>query len=518
MRRPRLTVVGLVALLCLILAAVCLLRRLAFTVDQASPAGRPPHTDPDYSDTVVPPNIAPLNFAVLEPGTHYRVTISGAQGGEIDIRSGGPSIRVPQSQWAKMLQANRGGEVRTVVCAKGKNGGWTRFDATEIRVAEEEIDGYLAYRWIKPLYNYWRHVGVYQRDLSCFSRQPIIHGDDFSGACVNCHTFQNNRTELMTVGIRSSVHGAATVLVDKGQAVKLDPKFGYTSWHPQQRLAALSQNHVRQFFHHGRGEVRDVVDLASDLAFYDVDGRKLVKPKQLARADRLETYPTWTPDGRSLYFCSSHVPWPTRKQMPPERFDEARYDLMRVPFDPVKGFGEVETVLAAVDTGLSVLLPRVSPDGNLLLFTMCDYGCFPIYQPSADLYMMDLRTGEHWRLDINSDRSESWHSWSSNSRWIAFSSKRRDGLFTRTYFSYVHPDGRVEKPFILPQEDPTYYNRCLRTYTVPELISEPVTTHAKALAEVAKSIDTVKVEAPTEMPAEIQAPEPGEVWYGPEIE
>ena len=117
-------------------------------------------------------------------------------------------------------------------------------------------------------------------------------------------------------------------------------------------------------------------------------------------------------------------------------------------------WGHAETVLSAEQTGLSILLPRVSPDGRFLLFCMCRYGCFPVYQPSSDLYMMDLATGRYSRLAINSEYSESWHSWSSNSRWIAFSSKRQGGLFTRTYLSYVDDDGTAYKPFVLPQRDP----------------------------------------------------------------
>jgi hypothetical protein len=87
---------------------------------------------------------------------------------------------------------------------------------------------------------------------------------------------------------------------------------------------------------------------------------------------------------------------------------------------------------------------------------------------------MELDTGEYRRLDVNSDFSESWHSWSSNSRWIAFSSKRRNGLFTRCYFSYVDPTGRVHKPFVLPQRDPDFYDSSLKTVSVPELITGPV--------------------------------------------
>ena len=143
----------------------------------------------------------------------------------------------------------------------------------------------------------------------------------------------------------------------------------------------------------------------------------------------------------------------------------------------------VETVLSAAQTGLSILLPRVSPDGRFLLFCMSQYGCFPVYQPTSDLYLMDLQTGKYRKASVNSEYAESWHSWSSNSRWIVFSSKRQGGLFTRPFLSYVDANGETHKPFVLPQKHPSFYESCYRVYSVPELIAGPVTVDSEALVQ-----------------------------------
>lgn len=82
-------------------------------------------------------------------------------------------------------------------------------------------------------------------------------------------------------------------------------------------------------------------------------------------------------------------------------------------------------------TGLSAAQPRVSPDGRFLVCCLADYGNFPIYQPSSDLYMLDVGARQSRRLEINSEAADTWHCWSSNGRWLVFSSKRRDGLFAR---------------------------------------------------------------------------------------
>ena len=183
--------------------------------------------------------------------------------------------------------------------------------------------------------------------------------------------------------------------------------------------------------------------------------------------------------------------------MPPRHYDQARYDLMRVAYDPATGrFGPRETVLSSQATGLSILLPRPSPDGRFLLFCMCRYGCFPVFQPSSDLYLLDLRTGKHRRLEINSDRSESWHSWSSNGRGLVFSSKRAAGVFTRPYVSYVDAAGKVSRPFVLPQQDPEFYDSCLNAYSVPELVCEPVRVGMRQLVRAARSKGGEKARMP----------------------
>ena len=99
---------------------------------------------------------------------------------------------------------------------------------------------------------------------------------------------------------------------------------------------------------------------------------------------------------------------------------------------------------------------------------------------------MDLNTRQYRRLDINSPQAESWHCWSGNSRWVVFSSKRLDGLFARPHFSYVDQTGQLHKPFLLPQEDPAFYDTCLNTYNVPELVREPVRVPPAELSQAAR--------------------------------
>lgn len=491
------------------------------TIAQYSAIDRPAKVQPDYAGSVIPPNIAPLNFVIQQDGAGYFVKIYSENGKPIEISSKTPAIVIPGRAWRELLDLNRGRQLSVDIYVKSRAAAsssdredeqWSRYQTLTSKIAHEDMDAFLVYRKIRPGHRTWRDMGIYQRNLSNFDESVVLNNGYFKHGCVNCHAFCGNRTEKMLIGIRSADYGNSALLVEGDKVRKIGTKFGYTSWHPSGRLAAFSVNKVRQLFHSAASEVPDVVDLDSAMAYYLVESESVKTTPNLARKDRLETYPAWSADGRYLYFCSAPVTWSDRTVVP-ESYDQIKYDLVRTSYDIDRDqWGPLESVLSAEDTGLSILLPRISPDGRWLLFCMCDYGCFPVYRRSSDLYLMDLeaarQTGQYKysRLDINSSESESWHCWSSNSRWIAFSSKRGSGVFTRTYIAYVDESGKVHKPIRLPQKDPTYYDSCLWTYSIPELVTEPVRVTREKLGRVVRSSQNI----PTQMPITMATPKDGE--------
>ncbi len=470
-------------------------------IEKYSEVDREPNLSPDYAGTVIPANIAPLNFRILEDGRAYFVTVRPAVGSDrgrsISIRSKTGQVRIPIRRWHALLDANRGHDIFFDVYVQGADRQWQRFRPVANTIAREDIDETLVFRLMKPAYRWWKNIGIYQRNLANYDVSVVLHSRSFGGGCLNCHSFVGHDPHTMTISLRSATYGSHTLLARNGVVDKIGTKWGYAAWHPSGAVAAYSINKVTQFFHAGGMEVRDVVDQDSALVCYRVESRKGTSPEELADKDRLETYPTWSPDGKYLYFCSAPVLWKDRDALPPENYDKVRYDLRRIPYDVATDrWGKAETVLAAAETGQSILLPRISPDGRFLVFCMCRYGCFPVYQPSSDLYLMDLAAGQYRKLSINSEFSESWHSWSSNSRWLAFSSKRQGGSFTRTYLSYVDSEGMAHKPFVLPQRDPTCYDSLLETYSVPELVKGPITVRKSRLARAARAGPSVTPEIP----------------------
>lgn len=148
-------------------------------------------------------------------------------------------------------------------------------------------------------------------------------------------------------------------------------------------------------------------------------------------------------------FCSAQA-----KEIPKD-FKSVKYSLCSISFDPeTRRFGhQVDTLYSSEQATVQITgaehksasFPRVSPDGKQLVFTLSEYGNFSIWHKDADLYRIDLDSGVMHRMDeVNSNDVESYHSWSSNSRWLVFSSRRIDGLYTRPYLVHIDENGKQE--------------------------------------------------------------------------
>ncbi len=458
---------------------------------------RRPVIDPDYTGTVVPPNIAPTNFFIQEHGCAFVVLLSAEHGDPITISSRRPGIKIPLKKWRALLQANRGGAITMTIFVQKDKNTWQQFQSITNGVAAHDIESHLVYRLIKPLYVYWDQMGIYQRDLTSFNEKPVFLNRSTDDNCVNCHSFHNHNPERFLFHMRAAAVGTSMMLAYDSETYKIDTSTSfnrataYRAWHPNGEMIAFSANSVSQFFH-TVGENRDVYDKESDIVVYDVRTNTITTSPGIATVERMETYPEWSPDGRMLYFCVTDG-LDAYDDYGEHPYAKIRYDLMRIPFDPEsRSWGSVEAVLLASEFGQSITHPKVSPDGKFVLFTMSGYGNFSIYKPDADLYLLDTTTKDVRRLDtLNSAKAESYHAWSQDGRWVVLSSKRRDGLCARPYFSYMDENGTFAKPFVLPQKDPAFYQTFLKTYNIPEFVNGPITVRPQKLAKTAWDLDGI---------------------------
>jgi hypothetical protein len=445
-----------------------------------------PKLEPDYSDITIPPNIAPLNFIVKEKGEAYYVKFSSGTTTEIELSSGSGKIQIPQSKWRKMLKNNSGKSIQIDIYSKNE-GKWSKFKSITNRVASDPIDPYIYYRLLYPGYESWTELSINRRNLESYKSESLIENSIVDQNCINCHSFNNGKSDDFLFHMRGSMGG--TYFYSQGKFRKINLKTKemkngavYPRWHPSGKYVAFSSNKIIQQFHAADNKKVEVSDLESSLVLYDVDKNEIMNIELTGREKFMDTYPEWSPDGRFLYFC--------RAAQIGEKYDfrEIKYNLCRVPFDADKRtFGEVEVVFDALQLNKSVAFPRISPNGKFLILTLFDYGCFPIWHKEADLYSIDLSNFHADKLDLNSDYSDSYHSWSSNGRWLIFSSKRGDGLRARPYISYMEENGTSDKPFILPQYDPDFYTEFIKSFNIPEFSTIKIDLNPGEIRKLSKT-------------------------------
>ena len=435
-----------------------------------------PQIYPDYLGVTIPVNIAPLNFSMAdEDALLVDAVVSDRHGNHLHSQ-GEESVDFDLDDWHALLGQSRGDSLSVTVSAKYADG-WHTYRAFSIHVSPDSIDYGICYRLIAPGYEVWSKMGIYERDLSSFDERALIENTQFEG-CVNCHSFNRGNPADMSLHIRGP-HGATLLRQRNGPITayntKTDQTLGlcvYPYWHPSGRYIAYSTNTTSQLFHSANHNRIEVFDTASDLQVYDAKKNELLLSPLLKQDSIYETYPVFSADGRSLYFCAA-------KALPEGNhdLDSIRYNLCRIDFDPETGnFGNrIDTIVDATAQHKSVSFPRPSYDGHYLCYTLSDYGQFSIWHHEADLYLLDLSTGQSSPMtEANSEDTESFHNWSTNSRWLVFSSRRDDGLFTRPYFCHVDAKGNVSKAFMLPQENPRrFYRERFLSFNVPDFIIRP---------------------------------------------
>lgn len=445
-----------------------------------------PEIFPDYVGVTVPVGIAPLNFCLNDQSADaIDVRVKGSKGGELHVS--GREACFDVEDWHALLETNRGSSLIVTVCGR-KDGQWTQYKDFSILVSKYDLEEWgLTYRRVAPGYETYSHMGIYQRCLADFEEEAVIDNTQVPGMCVNCHTANRTDHTQMVFHVRGD-HGA-TMIQRNGKPEWLAAKnellggsMVYPYWHPSGKYCAFSTNQTRQGFHVVKDERIEVFDLSSDIFVYDPEHYVVISDSIVKTPDWSENTPVFSPDGRTLYFTTC------RQQTYPSHFKEEKYNLCRIAFDPDKGkLGQqVDTLFNAVSRGKSLTWPRPSYDGKYILFTLIDYGYFSIWHEEADQWLLDLSTGEARPLDeINSPRSDSYHNWSSNSRWIVFTSRRDDGLYSRLYLTCMDEKGQCSKPFLLPQRHPRrYYEATLYSFNTPDFTKSRVEfdNHAAAKA------------------------------------
>ena len=452
-----------------------------------------PDIYPDYAGVTIPVNIAPLTFETDRPCEEMAARFT-AGGQEMVCR--GEKIQPDADDWQTLVSGAAGSSIQVEVFIQN-DGQWTRYKPFNIDVSKDSIDPYISYRLISPSYVAYEELTISQRCLENYDESVVydnmLCSKEQTGQCINCHNYQQYNPERMQFHARENLGG--TVIAYDGQVRKVNMKNDsilsagvYPSWHPWLKLIVYSTNKTHQAFHSVHPNKVEVFDTESDLIAYDVEKNEVWNIENAA--DEMEVFPFWAPDGKTLYYCSAHFEY--NDSIDDKGIDilsrsaEIKYNLYKKSFEPeTMTFGPRELVFDAAAMGKSATLPRVSPDGRFLMFTLAEFGVFHIWHRDADLWLIDLKTGESRQMaELNSPDTESYHSWSSNGKWVVFSSRRYDGQYTRPFIAHIDQNGKGTRPFELPCANPDYHRQSMKCYNIPEFMRGPVTISPQAFADV----------------------------------
>lgn len=453
---------------------------------------------PDYKDVLLPRNIAPANFMIdNEADAFYSVLTNG----DVSVGVKGKKVRIGMKDWHELISGN---EDKIIVQIYTKeNGKWNALVPFPIMLSNDSIDQYITYRRIPVAVESYEILDMCQRDITNFSEKIFFSNtmvqNNESGTCVNCHHCGNYSNSKMQFHVRQYKGG--TVLAINGELRKVNMKTDstisagvYPSWHPTHDYIAYSNNKTHQSVHAMSHDKLEVIDEENDIVLYNIK-ENAVSPIETDSTE-LECFPAWSADGRTLYYVSAHYDAPFGPNRKSNIFLDRKtlhFNLYAKPFDPdTRTWGPHYMVYNAEAADSSMTWPRLSPDGRYMMTCISTHGIFPIDQIASDLFIFDFKKGTARRAtEINSQYAESYHVWSSNAKWIMWSTRREDGVHTRLYFSHIDENGNFSKPFALPQKDPEFNRSNLYAFNIPEFMVEPINISAREFAEFIANNDAV---------------------------
>jgi tetratricopeptide (TPR) repeat protein len=319
--------------------------------------------------------------------------------------------------------------------------------------------------------------------------------------CGNCHSFADNGSTLGLDVDYGNDKGAYAVLPVSKHMLLNDEKI--ITWADYKREdGELTFGLLSRVSPTGRyvvSTVKDrsvfvaIPDLMISQLFFPIKGILVVYDREtktfaaLPGADDpkyVQSNAVWSPDGKEIVFARTTAYRSERlaqqnsalideKDVPEFTVEKKpfRYDLYRIPFNGGKG-GKPQPIAGASNNGMSNYFPKYSPDGKWIVFTKSK--SYMLLQPDSELYIIPAAGGVARRLRYNTARMNSWHSWSSNSRWLVFSSKV-NGPYTQLFLTHIDENGNDSPPVLLER-----FTSPDRAANIPEFVK----LRSDAIAEI----------------------------------
>jgi len=439
---------------------------------------------PEYQEVTVPCNMAPLNFLVR----NEKVEAVMAKVDTLYSINYGNKIQWDLEKWHQMLDFHKG-DTLTVELKACIDGTWREYAPLTWIVSPDSIDSFITYRLIEPAYEVWHMVEIEERCIENFETRTLANGRKLGNRCMNCHTHGGDKGQYSYFYIRGNKGGTFLNRDGEFQKVTLSNEKTnggtvYGGWHPSGRYGVFSSNLIIPAFHSNPALRMEVFDTHSDLCVADFQEKRMITASSVSQTNAtLETFPCFSADGKFIYYSSAPNPFGDTIADVDEyarAVKDIHYSLNRVAFDAETGeiAANIETVIPATDS-TSYHFAHCSPDGQWLSYSKSHNGTFPIWHMETRIGIRSLKGQQPVdAADTSSDNMTgihaSYHTWSHNSRWIAFASKSYDTQYSRVYYVHISPDGSMSKPLVLPQQDPSNDDMNLKSYNIPDLSTIPV--------------------------------------------
>jgi tetratricopeptide (TPR) repeat protein/Tol biopolymer transport system component len=471
----------------------------------SEPSGRLEITYP-LDETLFPPEIVAPTFAWSEE-------TEGVERWEVLVRFDGPGeqLRFPTTEprwrpteedWAEIKRRTEGRDGEVAIVGVGPGAGAASAALVRIRTSTDPVADSIFYREVPlpfieavqdPSRIRWRFGSIASDD-----RPPVVLEN--LPVCGNCHSFSGNGSVLGLDVDYGNDKGGYAVLPVSEQMVLSDEQI--ITWSDYERDdGELTFGLLSQVSPDGRYVISTVKDRAVFVATPGIEFSQLFFPIKgilvvydtvtgtytpLPGADDpeyVQSNPTWSPDGQWIVFARTKA---YRKagienagdilldeNAVPEFVEDKepyKFDLYRVPFNEGRG-GKAEPLEGAAQNGMSNFFAKFSPDGKWIVF--CKAENYMLLMPDSELYIIPAEGGEARRLRANTPRMNSWHSFSSNGRWLVFSSKANTP-YTQLFLTHIDEEGRSTPPVVLER-----FTGDDRAANIPEFVPLPADAIAK---------------------------------------